>query len=235
MDWNENYQQILAEIRERGEEKYRLFNESLIPEVGKTYGVRIPQLRKMAKDIAAQDAAGFLSVARDDSQEERLLQGMVIGYAKATPDELERRIRHFVPKITNWAVCDTFCSCLKSVKRDPERYFPLIEQFFRSDGEYGRRFAVVMMMDYYLTDDAIEKVLLMIAALRDTRYYVQMAAAWALSVCLVKYRDKTLEVLESGVVQDEIFSMTVRKACDSFRVSQEDKLRLKQWAADKGR
>ena len=72
------YAALLMRLAELGEEKFRAFNEKLMPGTTGTYGVRIPLLRTMAKEIIKNDAKGFLAVAQDDTHEERMLQGLVI-------------------------------------------------------------------------------------------------------------------------------------------------------------
>lgn len=70
------YAALLMRLAELGEEKFRAFNEKLMPGTTGTYGVRIPLLRTMAKEIIKNDAKGFLAVAQDDTHEERMRRGL---------------------------------------------------------------------------------------------------------------------------------------------------------------
>lgn len=217
------YQEVLAELEKAADEKYRVFNESLIPGVRKTYGVRIPVLRTMAKKLAI-DWQDFLSCAQDDSQEEIILQGLVIGYARMPIEERLRRLTDFIPKIDNWAVCDTVCSTLKFINKDLSGFHLFLEPYMQSTEEFKLRFAIVCLMDYYITDEYIEEVLNYLAATNHPAYYVQMAAAWALSVCFVKYRDLTMPYFRDGlIINDWVNNKVIQKIRESYRASAEDK------------
>ena len=80
-------------------------------------GIRLPVLRKIAREIAAGDWRTYLAEAEDFYFEERMLQGLVIGCARCTPAEKLEYVARFVPKIDNWAVCDCFCWRLKAAER----------------------------------------------------------------------------------------------------------------------
>ena len=221
-----DYQKVLNELTQASDEKYRVFNESLIPGVRKTYGVRIPALRTMAKQLAPnwQD---FIACAQDDSQEEIMLQGLVIGYARIPTEERLKLLTDFIPKIDNWAVCDTVCSTLKFISKDLFGFRLFLEPYMQSVDEFGRRFAIICLMDYYITDEYIEEVLDYLAATDHPAYYVQMAAAWALSVCFVKYRELTLPYFCDGlIVNDWINNKAIQKCRESYRVTAEDKALL---------
>lgn len=224
-----DYQKVLEELEAAADEKYRVFNESLIPGVRKTYGVRIPVLREIAKRLAAE-WQDFLSCARDDSHEEILLQGLVIGYGRISSEERLRLLADFIPKIDNWAVCDTVCASLKFINRDRARFHSFLEAYMQSPDEFRRRFAIVCLMDYYITDEYIEEVLEYLAATEHSAYYVQMAAAWALSVCFVKYRSLTLPYFRDGlIVNDRIHNKAIQKIRESYRAAAEDKALLAGW------
>lgn len=70
----QSYQQLLRTLKELGEESFKAFNLKLIPGKTQAWGVRVPVLRRLAKQIAHEDAQGFLSIAREDTLEECMLQ-----------------------------------------------------------------------------------------------------------------------------------------------------------------
>lgn len=98
------------------EEKYRDFSSRLLPGTSDILGVRLPLLRKIAAEIARSDWRSYLDSASDDTFEEIMLQGMVIGCAPAQPEETLRLTALFLPKITNWSLCDSFCAGFKDRK-----------------------------------------------------------------------------------------------------------------------
>ena len=95
------------------------FTAALMPGVENVLGIRLPVLRKIARQIAAGDWRTYLAEAEDFYFEERMLQGLVIGCARCTPAEKLEHVARFVPKIDNWAVCDCFCWRLKAAERAP--------------------------------------------------------------------------------------------------------------------
>ena len=97
--------------------KYKEFHSSLCPNVDNIIGVRIPDLRNIAKEIAKNDYKKFLRNAKDEYYEELVLHGLVIGYAKITIEETIEYLKEFIPKIDSWAACDTTCSNLKVTKK----------------------------------------------------------------------------------------------------------------------
>ena len=98
------------------EPEYQKFSAALIPNITNVLGVRLPALRKIAKQLASGDWRTYLETAEDEYFEEVMLQAMVIGHVQADLDELLKAIETFVPKIDNWSVCDSFCAGLKYTK-----------------------------------------------------------------------------------------------------------------------
>ena len=222
-----DYKILTTQLRQYSDEKYREFQSGLKVGSSYIYGVRIPVLRKMAKKIAAGDWRGFLAIARDDSYEEILLQGMVLGYAKCDLPETFERTAAFLPKIDNWAICDTFCSGLKRVRQDPIKTWAFVMRYETSPREFDRRFVVVMLMDYFLEGKFLDQALDVIAHIEKKEYYVSMAAAWALATAFVKAREEVLKILEEGVLDPDTHNRTIRKCRESYRISDEDKKLLK--------
>ena len=99
---------IREQLFELAEENYQKFSSALLPNINNILGVRLPTLRKLAKVIAKDDWRRFISMADSDYFEEVMLQGMVIGYAKADIEEILQYATDFIPKIDNWSVCDSF-------------------------------------------------------------------------------------------------------------------------------
>ncbi|MEA4920241.1 MAG: DNA alkylation repair protein [Clostridiaceae bacterium] len=204
-------------------EKYRVFNESLIPGGRKTFGVRMPQLRAVAKDIAAGDWECFLAQCPDTYHEHRMIKGMVIASVKCTLESRMEIIRAFVPLIDNWAVCDAFCGCLKEADKRQAEYFSLICEYLESTAEYELRFIAVMLLGHYINEQYIDRALEIYEQMRHEGYYVKMAVAWGLSVCYIKFPAKTLEIIRRGRLDDFTHNKAIQKCRESFRVSTEEK------------
>ncbi|OXM83425.1 DNA alkylation repair protein [Paenibacillus rigui] len=216
---------IREQLQERAEGAYRQFAAALIPKIDNIIGVRLPELRRMAKQIARGDWRTYLEEAEADYFEEVMLQGMVIGYAKADADELLQYIAAFVPKINNWSVCDSFCSGLKFTKTDKQKVWSFIQPYLNATDEYAIRFGVVMLLNYYIEEEYIDAVFERFNQIKHEGYYVKMAVAWAISICFVKLPSPTRAYLTHNVLDDVTYNKALQKITESNRVDQ----RTKTW------
>lgn len=212
---------IRAELDALAEPAYQRFNSRLIPGVENLLGVRTPHLRKIAKRLAKGDWQAYLATARDDSYEEILLQGLVLGYAKASWQELAPWVARFIPKITNWAVCDLFCGSIKQAKASPEEAWAFTAAYFGSTSPYEIRFAVVMALNYFLGDAYLDEVIAYLDAIRHDDYYVKMGVAWTLSMAYVEQPERVLPYLQKNNLDDWTHNKALQKIIESLQVSEE--------------
>ena len=223
----------MNEIREKLFEmqdlKYKEFHSGLCPNVDKIIGVRIPILRKMAKNIAKENYQNFWKKIQSDYYEELVLQGLVIGYSKLTIEETFIKLKEFVPKINSWAVCDTTCSSLKITKNHMKEMWKFLEQYIHSNKEYEIRFALVMYLDYFLTDEYIDKIFENIEKIANKEYYVEMAIAWLISCAYVKQKEKTIKYLKKNNLDKFTQNKAIQKICESYRVTENEKLEIKKY------
>lgn len=220
------------DIKERliseSEKDFQKFSASLIPNINNVLGVRLPKLRKIAKEIY-KNGEWQNCVNRNDFEymEEVMLQGMVIGLVKQPPDKMLELVKNFMPKINNWSVCDCFCGGLKFIKDSRELVWDFIQPYFKSKNEYDIRFAYVILLSYYIDIEFIDRVFKLIDEFKDERYYTKMAAAWALSICYIKFPEKTLEYLKTSKLDNWTFNKSIQKICESLRVDKQTKNMLK--------
>ena len=156
-----------------------------------------------------------------------MLQGIVIGLIKKSPEEILGFVKNFIPKIDNWAVCDTFCNSIKFTNKNKKLVWQFIQPYFKSQEEYDIRFGYVMLLTYFIDDEYIDSVLDLIDSFKDERYYARMAAAWALSICYVKQPEKTFKYLKSSRLDNWTFNKSIQKICESLRVDKDTKNMLK--------
>ena len=155
---------LREQLLELTEPKYMKFTSALMPGVENVLGIRLPILRSIAKEIAAGDWRAYLAEAEDFYFEERMLQGLVIGYARCEPAEKLAHVARFVPKIDNWAVCDCFCWRLRAAERQPMWEF--IQPYFHAQAEYDVRFAVVMGLGNFVDEQHLEAFLRQLDGIR---------------------------------------------------------------------
>lgn len=225
-----DYAAILQKLSELGDPKFKAFNESLIPGTATAYGVRVPDMRGIARQVIKQDPEGFLSLSRPESYEEIMLRGMVIAGMKLPLSERLPLIEGFLPLIDNWAVCDVFCGDIKlRAPADKELMWEFMEPLFDDSREFYARFALVMFLGHFVEPEYIERGLAHIEALTQEQYYVRMAAAWAVSVCYVKLPGETLPLLQRRSLPKFTQNKSIQKIRESYRVPKEDKDMLLQY------
>lgn len=222
-------QRVDGELRGLADEKYREFHGKLIPGVDTVfYGVRVPALRKLARRLVREDWRGFVELVKDsDVYEMNMLCGMVTALAKCDFEEKLKYVERFLPSVNNWAVCDIVCGDMKDVKKNRERMLAFIEPYLESTEEYEVRFAAVILLQYFVTEEYVEEVLARYDKISHPGYYVKMAVAWGISVCFVKFREITLAYLSSCNLDDFVYNKSIQKMIESYRVSDEDKKRLR--------
>lgn len=203
--------------------KYKEFHGSLCPDMDNIIGVRIPKLREYAKELYKSNNLKDIKI-EDKYYEELVIQGMLIGFQTKEPiEEIIKQVEKFIPKINSWAVCDTFCAGLKITKKYQTEMFKVIKRYLKSTQEYQVRFAIVMLLDYYINDQYIDQVLQILDNVKLEKYYVQMANAWAISICLIKYYNKTLDFLNTTKIDDFTYNKGIQKALESYRITNDQK------------
>ena len=215
------------ELRANADEGYKEFNTVVMPGTKEMIGVRMPVLRRITEDICCDDWRSFLKEPVLFA-EELMLKALVIANAEMSFDERLELTRAFVPEIDNWGVCDIFCGDWKvKGRRDKERLWDYCLELIGTDDGFRMRVSAVMMMKHFLDDGHIDEVLRLLTTKYHNEYYYKMGAAWALSACFIKYPERTESALFSDSLDREIRNKAVQKISDSFRVSKEDKERLK--------
>lgn len=204
--------------------KYRDFHSALVPNIDKEQiiGVRLPELRKIGKKLTDNNFDWHY-------YEEIMLHGFYIGYAKLSYEERISLLTEFIPYINNWAVCDCVSSTLKFVNKNRSDFLEFLKPYMKSQKEYELRFAVVMLMDYYLDDEYLKFTVDYLSKIKSDYYYVNMAVAWALSVAFVKDSNLVLPLIENYVLKPFVHNKTISKICDSYRVDKPIKEKLKTY------
>ncbi len=222
------YADIRDKLFELSEPKYQRFVSGLLPNVENIIGVRLTELRKIAKQIAKNDWRLYLETCPTDYFEELMLKGMVIGYCKTDVEELLSYISNFVTRIDNWSICDSFCSGLKFTKKNRKRVWEFLNNYFNSKSEFEVRFAVVMLINYYIDEEYIEKVLGILDSIDNEGYYARMAIAWAVSKCFTEFPNDTMEYLKNNKLDDFTYRKSLQKIIESNRIDKKTKMKIKE-------
>lgn len=222
-------ERVLTRLRSMADEGYQEFHSGLVPGNEKILGVRLPDMRKLAKELAKGDFRSYLSECQegeDGFYEECMMEGLVIGYGKMDLEERFSWLRAFVPKIDNWAVCDCCCATYKFMEKEPKKSWEFLMNYLESGREFELRFMLVSMLDHFVTEEYADRVIEIIDQVRHEGYYVKMAAAWLISVLYVRFPEKTESFLMGNTLDDFTHNKAIQKIRESYRVSRVDKERL---------
>ena len=221
---------IEKELFELQDKKYQEFQKKLCPGTESIIGIRVPILRNYAKDLLKKyNFKEIMECVKDNYYEEIMLQGMLIGGAKENFDVIIKYIEEFIPKIDNWAVCDTFCTGLKITKKHKEEMWLFVQKYLKSKKEFEVRFGVVMILGYFIDEEHLEDNFKLFNSIKIDKYYVQMAVAWAISICLIRYYDRTVTYLQEEAELDNFtYNKSIQKATESYRITDEQKKFLRK-------
>ncbi len=221
---------IKKELNGMATEKLRDFQSRLIPNSLPILGVKIPDVRKLAKRLCREEYHSFLIEYDESSFEIELLYAFVIAQAKMDFSSRISYLKAFIPRIRDWAICDCLVASLKCTKQNPELMLAFLKEYQKSTREYEVRFVAVMLLSYYLNDEYVVEAVNMIQSLDCTTYYAKMGVAWFIATLMIQYKEEAFAILKS-TRDTKLIQMTIRKVRDSYRISKEDKeliLKLKR-------
>lgn len=209
------------------DETYREFHKMLIPTVssGKVIGVRTPVLRRFARNFGkTEQALCFMHSLPHTSYDAYNLHGFLIEQVKDFK-QCVRALDEFLPYVDNWATCDMTSPKILSAR--PDELIVHIGRWIGSEHTYEVRFAIVCLMRYFLDSYFRKEVLDMVAAVKSDEYYINMARAWFFATALAKQWDSTIRLIEDNRLDLFTHNKTIRKAVESYRISDTKKSFLK--------
>ncbi len=224
-------QPIIGEIRDRlfslQDAKYRELQIRILPnlEPESIIGVRTPELRQMAKELAVRKETGaFLKDLPHRYFDENQLHAFILSGMKdytACMEALER----FLPYVDNWATCDQMSP--KVFRKHRMELLGSIRKWIASDQAYTIRFGIGMLMEHYLDGDFDPAYPEMAAGVRSGEYYVNMMTAWYFATALAKQYDAVIPYIENRRLDPWTHNKAIQKAIESYRITPEQKEYLK--------
>lgn len=217
----------VQEIRDRlfalQDPEYRLFQSKLMPTVdpARVIGVRIPDLRKLSRELAGtEQAAAFVRQLPHDYYEENNLHGFLIASLRDY-GETVAALESFLPHVDNWATCDLLHP--RAFDKRPEALPDQLFRWLQSDRTYTVRFAMGMLMSLYLDEAFRPGYADWIAGIKSEEYYVNMMAAWYFATALAKRWDDAFPYLTDHRLPVWTHNKAIQKAIESRRISPEQK------------
>lgn len=219
---------ILAELQKIAEKDYKDFNRKIIPTQQTILGVRIPALRKLAKKIVLGDAYSFINSDKENIYEMIMLEGMTLSYLDRPFEELLPLTEQFLGKVDNWAQVDSAICDYKNIQKEKENVLRVVKKWLKSNKEFVVRAGLVILLAHYVEKKYLNQIFILSQDVTHTGYYVYMANAWLVSVCMAKYPEETIVFLENKTLDAKTHNKAIQKSRESRRVSKENKARINE-------
>ena len=221
------YPEFLEELKSYADEDYKNFHKRLLKNDSiNVLGVRVPQLRKLAKKYKTN--VDELMAFPDEYYEVTFVKLTAVSLLPY--EQFLNYVFKCVELIDNWATCDCFAP--KCIAKHKDEFFPYAFAFVSDySGEFYQRFGLTTLLHFYVEEkyypqiiDAIEE------ADTEKYYYVHMAAAWLLAELIIKFFDRTVIYLKANtgdLLDKKTHNKAIQKACESYRLTAEQKTYLK--------
>ncbi len=241
------YSDFRAKLIALADEKYRDFSIKSIPCERPFLGVRIPEIRKLTKEIPPEDFTDFLAEP-PVAVEEVLARGFLI--ARLDYEEMLKYFDSQVELLDNWCTVDAFVAALRKPVKNHEADFlkQKVKPLLESENEFALRTGLVCLLDFYIKPEYLELIFAYADKINDQilivkssssnkpsspkpgepNYYVKMALAWLLAECFIKYPDETHGYLGTTKLDKWTYNKAISKICDSYRVDKSVKQELRK-------
>ena len=225
--------QITDELSSLADERFRAFLLPLIPTVENLHviGVRVPSIRKIAKDLFKKEKyKTFLSVLPHVYYEENVLHSLILSLLPY--DECVSEILRFLPYIDNWSVCDLLRPKCFSVARERAKMFAFFAKLTEQGNPYAVRFGLEMLMLHFLDADFIERTLSLAESIQSEHYYVNMMLAWLFAEAIIKNQNAAMSYIAESRLSAWVHNKTISKVRESLVPSEELKNTILKYKRD---
>lgn len=220
--------EIQADLRRMQDLPYREFQGALMPAVPKerVIGIRVPILRRYAKELShdGQGRAAFLGVLPHEYHEENLLHAFLLEQERDF-DTVICELDRFLPFVDDWSTCD--CMNPRVLGKHRAELLPHIDRWLAAEDAFAVRYAIGLLMRYYLDEDFDPAYPARVAAVEREEYYIRMMAAWYFATALAKQEAAILPYFKKGRLPEPTRRKAIRKALESYRIPPETKVFLR--------
>ena len=208
--------------------KYRDFQAPLFPNLDKEtmIGVRTPTLKRLAKELFNTETANsFISSLPHRYFDENQLHAFLISLIKDYQTCLNE-VNRFLPYVDNWGTCDQLNPRVFAKHKD--ELLKEIKKWLNSKDTYTIRFAIRMLMSFYLDEAFKNEYLDMVASIKSEEYYINMMVAWYFATALAKQYESAINYIKDNKLSTWVHNKTIQKAVESYRINDEQKSFLRK-------
>ena len=214
---------ILQELRELVDEDYRKqFLKDYPQQARPVLGVPPGNLHELAREkVCNKDWRKIVDKELSGQTfEEVLLGALIVGFSQLEEAEALKRMAFFMKEIDSEKLCDAICLAFHVVLAYPDATLTFLKPYINSREGFKPRFAIVILLDYYVTSDVIDKVLELYAQVTPFSTSALSALAWGYQVCFLAYPYKTHDALPTSSLSDENFQLVLNHIASSPRITQ---------------
>ena len=227
---------LTRRLEQLSESDYREFAQRLTPDGKPLLGVRLGAVRAIAKELSKYnrwDTDALGSPDEDQFHEEKLVRFLALAYAPIDEQERIDRLENLLDYLDSWALCDSLSTTLKKASEYPSVYRKFIKEHVHDPRPYVSRFAIVLLLNHFMTSRWIPENLVLLGQVESGHYYIKMAVAWAIATAFTASPEEVLVWFDSLSLDREPTRMAAQKVRDSKRVSLADKGRFTESARSK--
>lgn len=218
------YDHVKAQLTDlaQGNETYAAFNQRIVNTKMPVIGVRVPDLRRLARELAANMSAADISrllATPSNLYEYVLLCGLLINRSRISDEEAIRLTRQYLPRVDSWAHIDIFVEKKRRFAGDIWWDFAL--ECLQSSEEFTVRYGVISLMTNFLDEAHIDQVFAALRRIKHDGYYVKMALAWLYATAAVNFFELTLAELENEYIDAWTRNKAYQKMRESRRFTPE--------------
>lgn len=211
------YNDLLIDLEKLKNEKNIFFSKKILNTKLDLFGLKAKQVLEIAKKYKDIDVSTF---ELDKYYEVNYLYFYI--YLKKNKN-IDNQINFLIVNrshLENWAIVDGTSKLLVDFKLNDSK------KFLKFNDEFIVRYPYICMLKFTKNLQNLNEIFSYLK--NDDRYYVKMGEGWLLSYCFINHFDETYKYYENTTIDKSILLIGIQKAIDSFRVSEENKLKLKE-------
>ena len=213
----------------QGNETYAAFNKRIVNTKMPVIGVRVPDLRRLARELAPDMSAADISrllTAKNKSFDYVLLCGLLITHARLDDQTAIDLAKQYLPCVDSWAHIDVFVE--KKRRFAGEVWWDFALECLQSEAEFTVRYGVISLMTNFLDKAHIDQVFAALRNVRHDGYYVKMGLAWLYATAAVHFLELTLAELENEHIDAWTRNKAYQKMRESRRFTPEEQRIIRQ-------
>lgn len=215
-----DYEIILKELNEKRSYKLVEFSSKIIRTKFQLIGSYSTDIKNIFKKYKTIDLKSFNEFKYYE------MNLIYITYGLKQNKTIEEQIKFLLDNkdiIDCWAIVDSTAKLIKTKPINEE--LKMLDILASSNEEFLIRCKYIKLFDY-INKDNLEIIFHNI--INSEFYYVLMGEAWLLADCYIKYPNETFLFLKNSEIDNKIKLKTISKICDSYRVNNENKLKVKE-------